>query len=26
LISQEQYQLLKTMNHPPLEIAFWIGD
>ena len=26
LMSQEQYQLLKTMNHPPLEIAFWIGD
>lgn len=26
LISPEQYHKLKTMNHPPLEIAFWIGD
>lgn len=21
-----QYEILKGMNHPPLEIAFWIGD
>lgn len=26
LMSQERYQLLKTTNHPPLEITFWIGD
>lgn len=26
LMSQERYFKLKTMNHPPLEIAFWIGD
>ena len=26
LMSSEQYIKLKTMNHPPLEIAFWIGD
>ena len=26
LISSEQYTKLQTMNHPPLEIAFWIGD
>lgn len=26
LISSEQYVKLQTMNHPPLEIAFWIGD
>lgn len=26
LMSSERYQLLHTMNHPPLEIAFWIGD
>jgi ion channel-forming bestrophin family protein len=26
LTSPEQYTKLQTMNHPPLEIAFWIGD
>jgi len=26
LMSSERYFKLKTMNHPPLEIAFWIGD
>lgn len=26
LMSAERYQILQTMNHPPLEIAFWIGD
>ncbi|MCT7967408.1 hypothetical protein NG799_13795 [Laspinema sp. D1] len=26
LVSPEQYQKLKKMNHPPLEIAFWLGD
>jgi putative membrane protein len=26
LISPSQYEKLKTMNNPPLEIAFWIGD
>jgi putative membrane protein len=26
LMSNEQFQKLTTMNHPPLEIAFWIGD
>ena len=26
LTSSEQYTKLQTMNHPPLEIAFWIGD
>lgn len=26
LISAEHYEQLKTMNHPPLEIAFWLGD
>jgi putative membrane protein len=25
-MSAERYQILQTMNHPPLEIAFWIGD
>ncbi|HLO51726.1 MAG TPA: bestrophin family ion channel [Kamptonema sp.] len=25
-ISPSQYQKLKSMNNPPLEIAFWIGD
>ncbi|HEY9801207.1 MAG TPA: bestrophin family ion channel [Leptolyngbyaceae cyanobacterium] len=26
LISTSRYYTLKNMNHPPLEIAFWIGD
>jgi ion channel-forming bestrophin family protein len=26
LMSSARYYKLKTMNHPPLEIAFWIGD
>jgi putative membrane protein len=26
LISPQQYQQLQQMNHPPLEIALWIGD
>ncbi len=26
LMSAERYQILQGMNHPPLEIAFWIGD
>jgi putative membrane protein len=26
LMSSERYYKLKTMNHPPLEIAFWMGD
>jgi ion channel-forming bestrophin family protein len=26
LLSQSQYYKLKTMNNPPLEVAFWIGD
>ncbi|HHP7245779.1 MAG TPA: bestrophin family protein [Elainellaceae cyanobacterium] len=26
LMSPEQYEKLSRMNHPPLEIAFWIGD
>lgn len=26
LLSPSQYRKLKHMNHPPLEIAFWIGD
>lgn len=26
LISPENYRKLKQMNHPPLEIAFWIGN
>ncbi|MBD2099944.1 bestrophin family protein [Leptolyngbya sp. FACHB-261] len=26
LLAPSQYLKLKTMNHPPLEIAFWIGD
>jgi len=26
LISDSQYAKLKTMNNPPLEVAFWIGD
>ena len=26
LMSQSQYQKLKSMNNPPLEIAFWIAD
>jgi len=25
-LSPEQFQHLKTMNHPPLEIAFWISS
>jgi putative membrane protein len=25
-MSAGRYQILQTMNHPPLEIAFWIGD
>ncbi|MCU0536809.1 MAG: hypothetical protein MUD14_23215 [Hydrococcus sp. Prado102] len=25
-LSLERYEKLKTMNNPPLEIAFWIGD
>jgi ion channel-forming bestrophin family protein len=25
-LSSEQYEKLKTMNNPPLEVAFWIGD
>ena len=26
LLSSSQYFKLKTMNNPPLEVAFWIGD
>ncbi len=26
LLPSHQFQKLKQMNHPPLEIAFWIGD
>lgn len=26
LVSAEQFKKLATMNNPPLEIAFWIGD
>ncbi|MGB7710775.1 MAG: bestrophin family ion channel [Microcoleus sp.] len=26
LISSEQYEKLKNMNLPPIEISFWIGD
>ncbi len=26
LISEQQYEKLQHMNHPPLEIALWIGD
>lgn len=26
LLSSSQYSQLKETNHPPLEIAFWIGD
>ena len=26
LVPVDCYEKLKTMNHPPLEIAFWIGD
>ncbi len=26
LMPKKWYEKLKTMNHPPLEIAFWIGD
>lgn len=26
LMPKEWYEKLKTMNNPPLEIAFWIGD
>lgn len=26
LMSPSQYFKLKTMNNPPLEVAFWIGD
>lgn len=26
LLSPERYSKLQTMNNPPLEIAFWIGD
>lgn len=26
LLTPEQYQKLQRMNHPPLEVAFWIGD
>lgn len=26
LMPKERYQILQRMNHPPLEIAFWIGD
>ncbi len=25
-LSPEKYQKLQKMNHPPLEVAFWIGD
>ncbi len=26
LVSPKQYKKLQGMNHPPLEIAFWVGD
>lgn len=26
LMPAEQYEILQKMNHPPLEIAFWIAD
>jgi len=26
LLSASQYSKLKTMNNPPLEVAFWLGD
>ncbi|MBH8575774.1 hypothetical protein I8752_22765 [Nostocaceae cyanobacterium CENA369] len=26
LMSPSRYKKLKNMNHPPLEVAFWIGD
>ena len=26
LLSPQQYHKLAQMNHPPLEVAFWIGD
>lgn len=26
LIGADRYEKLKKMNHPPLEIAFWLGD
>lgn len=26
LISLSQYEKLKSMNNPPIEVAFWIGD
>ncbi len=26
LLPPAKYDILKTMHHPPLEIAFWIGD
>lgn len=26
LMSERQYLMLKDVNHPPLQIAFWIGD
>ncbi len=26
LMSPSQYQKLKSMNNPPIEVAFWIGD
>lgn len=26
LLAPEKFQKLKTMNNPPLEVAFWIGD
>lgn len=26
LMSADKYEQLQRMNHPPLEIAFWIGD
>lgn len=26
LMSYRQYSILKDINHPPLQIAFWIGD
>jgi len=26
LLTPEQFEKLQSMNHPPLEVAFWIGD
>lgn len=26
LISPEQFTMLQSLNHPPLRVAFWIGD